>query len=169
MAFLYKDVGALRVSDTDNDPEKMGKLRAFRAELEQKRIVKHWLTGDELVGQVKDSINDMVRRRPAIGWIRGDQAFDPEVYRERDELRRENEKLKEKLANEIGGADSVARGKDVIEIFFDVNIYESGKGIAKSINAKWQITCDDLINVIIDQLYETEGEDIISQMGFYMT
>jgi hypothetical protein len=115
MAFLYKEVAQLRVIDTDNNPDKMRKLSEFRAELELKRIVKHWLTVDELVTQVKDSVNDMVRRRPAIGWIRGDQAFDPEIYKERDQLRRENEDLKRLLySDEVYFPENAVQGNDLL-------------------------------------------------------
>jgi hypothetical protein len=87
------------VSDTDGDPDKLRKLSAFRGELELKRIVKYWLSIDELVMSVKDSVNDLVRRRPATGWVRGDQALDPDVYRERDQLRKEVDSLKQRLEN----------------------------------------------------------------------
>lgn len=97
LVFLYKDVKTLRIADTDDDPEKLRKLHALRSELEQKRIVNYWLTSDELVARLKDSIDDLVRRRPAVGWIRGDQALDPEVYRQRDELRKEVDSIKQRL------------------------------------------------------------------------
>ena len=137
------------------------RLSLFRAELEQKRIVKHWLTVQELVAQVKDSVNDMVRRKPAVGWIRGDQAFDPEVYRERDELRRDNEMLKEKIANELAISDDVSHGKDPIEILFDIKVYSPGKGPREGVKAKWISTWDDIVNLVIDQLYLSDGEDNI--------
>jgi hypothetical protein len=62
LAFLYKELKILRIADTDDDPDKLRKLHAFRSELENKRIVNYWLTADELVARVKDSINDLVRR-----------------------------------------------------------------------------------------------------------
>jgi Domain of unknown function (DUF4062) len=117
LAFLYRDLGSLRVSDTDGDPDKLRKLSAFRGELELKRIVKYWLSIDELVMSVKDSVNDLVRRRPAIGWIRGDQALDPDVYRERDELRKEVDSLKQRLESlNVAPLDNLARGDDKIDI-----------------------------------------------------
>jgi Domain of unknown function (DUF4062) len=68
LAFLYKDIGSLKVSETDGgDPDKLKRLNEFLAELQQKRIVKYWGTLDELVISVKDSVNDLVRRLPATG------------------------------------------------------------------------------------------------------
>jgi Domain of unknown function (DUF4062) len=164
MAFLYKDVGALRVSDTDNDPEKMGKLRAFRAELEEKRIVKHWLTIDELVSQVKDSINDMVRRRPAVGWIRGDQAFDPEIYRERDELKKENKNLREKIAaQEVGFPDGVAHGTDILDVGLILSYWGRQEGKEIVHRGQIQITYDRIISFITNDLYAGEREGQIER------
>jgi hypothetical protein len=121
MAFLYKDMAKLRLSDTDQDSQKMDKLEAFRAELESKRIVKYWETADEVVSQVKDSVNDIVRRKPAIGWIRGDQGFDPAVYKELEALRKENESIKKRLdssTDEISFPPTISHGNDVVQIKF---------------------------------------------------
>jgi hypothetical protein len=167
LAFLYKDVGALRVNETDNDPEKMGKLSAFRAELEQKRIVKHWLSVEELVTQVKDSLNDMVRRKPAVGWIRGDQGLDPEVYRERDELRKDNTKLKEAIIGEEAG---LAVGGDIVEISFLIRVFKQTQANGNDKpqlmfpkKAKKAMTCDSLVNTITDELYRSATEEAIQE------
>jgi len=97
LAFLFKNPGQLRVDETDNDPDKVRKLDAFKKKLEEKRIVKYWEGADQLVNDIKDSIHDIVRRRPGIGWIRGDQALDPTVYKELEDVRRQNKDLHEKL------------------------------------------------------------------------
>jgi hypothetical protein len=73
LAFLFKNPGQLRVDETDNDPDKARKLDTFKKKLEEKRIVKYWDGPDQLVSDIKDSIHDIVRRRPGIGWIRGNQ------------------------------------------------------------------------------------------------
>src|SRR5215217_2911767 len=65
----------------------------FRSRLEERRIVRHWDKIDELIHSVKDSINDFARRRPGIGWIRGDQAFDPKILQELEKLTVENKEL----------------------------------------------------------------------------
>src|ERR1700677_1450649 len=170
MAFLYKDVSELRVSDTDNDPEKMGKLRAFRAELELKRIVKHWVNCDELVAQVKDSVNDMVRRRPAIGWIRGDQAFDPDVYRERDEIRKENERLTKLIAREdIIYIDGIASGDDIISVSFVVAIREKNDNkwpVVQHLEENINTSCNDVINHITYNLYRQDHEKNHSSFNY---
>jgi hypothetical protein len=97
LAFLYKNPGQLRVEETDDDSEKTGKLKAFRKKLEERRIVKYWEDGNQLVNGIKDSIHDIVRRRPGLGWIRGNQALDPTIYKELEDVRRQNKELQEKI------------------------------------------------------------------------
>ena len=65
LAFLFKNPDQLRVHETDNDPEKARKLSAFKNKLQEKRIVKYWENEDQLVNDIKDSIRDIERRRPA--------------------------------------------------------------------------------------------------------
>jgi hypothetical protein len=169
MAFLYKDVSQLRVGDTDNDPEKMSKLRIFRAELESKRIVKHWVALDELVAQVKDSVNDMVRRKPAIGWIRGDQALDPSVYVELENLRKENARLV--LANKSSGSIfpmDIAHGEDEIEIPYIITFYKKDPGnifiskVERTEEKSIKLNCDRILIVLRDLLYDEASEWLIA-------
>ncbi len=122
LAFLIKNPGKLTVDETDNDPEKAKKLNAFKTKLEERRIVKYWEDGSQLVNDIKDLIHDIVRRRPGIGWIRGDQALDPTVYKELETERRQNKELREKLGT-IGKEDIVfpshlMHGSDLFEIEF---------------------------------------------------
>jgi Domain of unknown function (DUF4062) len=125
LAFLFKNPRQLRVEETDDDPEKTKKLNAFKKKLEERRIVKYWKDSSELVNDIKDSIHDSVRRRPGIGWIRGDQAFDPKVYKDLEDERRQNKELREKL-DDIGKDDlafpsHLLHGSDLFEIEYTVS------------------------------------------------
>ena len=124
LAFLFKNPGQLRVAETDNDPEKAQKLNAFKKKLEEKRIVRYWEDSSQLGNDIKDSIHDIVRRRPGVGWIRGDQALDPTVYKELEAERRQNKELREKLEG-IGKAEivfpsHVEHGNDIFELEYIV-------------------------------------------------
>jgi Domain of unknown function (DUF4062) len=169
LAFLYKDLKALRVADTDDDPDKLRKLHVFRSELEQKRIVNYWLTPDELVTRVKDSINDLVRRRPAVGWIRGDQALDPEVYRERDELRRQVESLRQKLSDS-NLSDNLAHGDDKVDIEYSVVAPSDSSSPSREYRELYtsslSMSCDEILVIIKDELYNQSPEgEIMNTLG----
>jgi len=162
MAFLYNDLSSLQLRDTDEDSAKMAKLTAFRAELESKRIVKYWRESDELVTVVKDSVNDMVRRKPAVGWIRGDQAFDPEVYKELERIRRENEELRNSISDDdVAFPKSIASGEDKIEIRYLVDTFKKidEKRVKTGASQEsFTITCDKLIKSLSSLLYSESTE-----------
>jgi hypothetical protein len=80
---------------------KLGRLNAFVKRLEDRKIVNRWVTIDELVHSVKDSVNDLARRKPAVGWIRGDKALDPKIINDLEALRRERDELKDTLSKVI--------------------------------------------------------------------
>jgi hypothetical protein len=167
MAFLYQDTSGLKLRDTDQDPKKMEKLITFRAELEAKRIVKYWIAEAELVNQVKDSVNSIVRRKPAVGWIRGDQALDPAVYKELELLRKENEQLKHKLAeaiSEIGFPEDISQGDDSVTIEFDLWEHKvvnremiKTRIIENNVDTTWR----KLLDVLGDDLYKGLSESSV--------
>jgi hypothetical protein len=127
------------------------------------------LTPEELVASVKDSVNDLVRRKPAVGWIRGDQALDPEVYRERDELRKEVALLKQRLDNlNVNSIDDLARGEDKIDVdySFAVNRIKDGQRQDQEeydATFPFSVSCNDVLSVIKDDLYDTAGEERIKE------
>ncbi len=93
LAFIYQKRRELSISDTDDDSRKMDKLKEFIIDLKSRRIVKYWNNADDLVAAVKDSLHALVRRKPGVGWVRGDQAVDPAFYKELENLRNENKIL----------------------------------------------------------------------------
>ena len=95
LAFIYGDRKSLTGHDGDDDLAKTKKLNEFIERLEAKRIVKYWLDNSDLLMAVKDSVHDITRRKPGLGWVRGDQAIDPKIYQEVEILRKENISLRE--------------------------------------------------------------------------
>jgi hypothetical protein len=149
LAFLFRNSGKLMVDETDDDPEKAKKLNAFKKKLEERRIVKYW--EDDSQFDIKDSIHDIVRRRPGVGWIRGDQALDPKVYKDLEDERRQNKELREKL-DIIGKEDVVfpshlLHGSDLFEIEFTIGRWSEGTMITESTQI-FKITWEELFIVL---------------------
>jgi len=166
MAFLYKDISKLPMDETDQDGEKLEQLKRFSQELESKRIVKYWDNKEELVSGVKDSLNDMTRRRPGIGWIRGDQAADISLFKELDDLRKENALLKSQktnngVANIFAFTAGVAHGKAALQMSFS-SFDEVEEGVEKDrriIHKNKQkhahsTTWDSLFSVVYAAIFE---------------
>ncbi len=164
LAFLFKNPDQLRVAETDIDPEKARKLDAFKKKLEARQIVKYWEDGSQLVNDIKDSIRDIERRRPGVGWIRGDQALDPKVYKDLDDERRQNKELREKLEG-IGKAEIVfpshlEHGRDIFEIEYSVTHGMSADPIkAQTLKISWEELCIELEKFI----YSDTDEDTIKR------
>jgi hypothetical protein len=175
LAFIYGDRKSLNISDTDDDPEKMRKLKEFISELESRRIVKYWKAVDELVASVKDSINAIVRRKPGTGWVRGDQAIDPNVYKELEQLRKENVSLKERVGDnkmKLSFPENIAHGADLFNIQYRYTKAENKVLESRKIETifthsdvfSYQITWDQIIDLITEYLYTEEEEGAISRL-----
>jgi hypothetical protein len=167
LAFLVKNPGKLRVDETDNDPEKAQKLIGFKKKLEEKRIVKYWEDSSQLVNDIKDSVNDTVRRRPGVGWIRGDQALDPKIYKDLEDERRQNKELREKL-DTIGKEDIVlplhlSHGNDLFEIEYMIRSRAEGTMITESTQI-FKITWDELFIVLGNGVYAGAREHRLKEM-----
>ncbi|TDX64226.1 uncharacterized protein DUF4062 [Methylosinus sp. sav-2] len=164
LAFLYEKMDDLRLGDTDQNPEKQAKLIDFRNEL-QKRMVCYWNNTDQLVNKVKDSVYDSVRRKPRVGWIRGDNAMDPAVYKELESARKAVLELEKRLS-EVVVVDlhnDLAQGADIFQIqwtlmeksggneFLNYRYEEIGKF---TFDTSW----DDILVILIENLYREDTE-----------
>ena len=70
------------------------RLEKFKAEIQTGRLVKFWNGAEDLAGKVVLSLNHAIRNGSAVGWVRGNFSIDPTLYKEIEDLRKENEKLK---------------------------------------------------------------------------
>lgn len=166
LAFLYATPEKLRLEETDNSPEKMRKLQAFRDKLEAKRIVHYWREPAELVSSIKDSVNDIARRRPGIGWVRGDQAADPSVYKELDSLRKHNAELREQVSSiqeEVYFPPHLAQGDDEFEL--ELAIEREDKGLPYTTSTtqelhrtKIPLTWNTIYQLITPIIYDSPKE-----------
>jgi hypothetical protein len=75
------------------------RLEKFKAEIQTGRLVKFWNGAEDLAGKVVLSLNHAIRNGSAVGWVRGNFSIDPNLYKEIEALRRENEKLKNDESN----------------------------------------------------------------------
>jgi hypothetical protein len=94
LAFLHAHPEAIPVGKTDHSGDK---LHAFQERLKTSRIVDFWNDAQDLCTQVVIAVGQSVNLTPGIGWIRGDQALDPRLLQDLENLRTENEKLKQEL------------------------------------------------------------------------
>jgi hypothetical protein len=155
LAFLHGEPEKIEVGKTDTEPTRAAKLKAFRDRLATGRLVRSWHTIDELCKTVLISIGHESKRRPGIGWVRGDQAIDPRVHQEIERLTIENLNLRTRL-QEVTGAAKQLRPKllvvydPTIQPCKDVVNYLGGS--ARAVCFRLQVT-----NLSINEVKNCEG------------
>ncbi len=120
LAFLYRDIRNITIAETDDDYSKGEKLKNFRELLLSRRIVSQWTNKDELVSLIKDAVSSIIRSKPAVGWVRGNQAVSVHYLKEMAELQRANAELKTELERlsllSKGDAAVFEQGDDILTI-----------------------------------------------------
>lgn len=87
MIFMHRNPDSIPQGMTDKNPDKAAKLEDFKEKAGKSRNAQFFENAHELAAGVAVSLTDMFRRRPAIGWVRGDAAMTPEIRGELIELR----------------------------------------------------------------------------------
>ncbi|RZK59569.1 MAG: DUF4062 domain-containing protein, partial [Pedobacter sp.] len=99
IALLHGDVNSIPLGKSEQNEDSKKKLNAFREKVATGRMVKFWSNADELPAMVSLSLQKTIKTYPAIGWVRGDQQVDGRLYKELNDLRKENEVLKTSLTD----------------------------------------------------------------------
>jgi Domain of unknown function (DUF4062) len=164
-AFIHSNIENIAVAKTDKDPILDQKLVNFRSKVSTGRLIKYWDDPKELAGKVVTSLNSAIRRKPALGWMRGNRQASSDLVAEIISLKDENTSLKNQLLRqktEISSADSNDLNRPIRVDYFESNSYgalsggyESDKrGIRKNIS----VTIADIIEKIGSKLQGKEGK-----------
>ena len=98
LAFVHASPDELSVAKSDIDPALRTKLAEFRARVCSDRLVKFWHEATELPGLVALSLQKTIKIYPALGWVRGGGASNPELLAELNTVRKQNEVLQLKIS-----------------------------------------------------------------------
>lgn len=156
LAFLHANLEEIPMGKSEVDPELRGRLKAFREKAAANRLVKLWNTGSELPGLVALSLSKTIKTYPAIGWVRGDQATNPELLNEINDLR----KIKDELTKEL----IRLRKNELVEIPdlapLDFQITVTGVPYDNAI-ATWRFetTWKELFGIIAPHLLDHPNDD----------
>jgi hypothetical protein len=82
----------------DDDPKKTVALKEFIKKVEGK-MRSSWSNKDDLSLNVSLALNEITTGYPRIGWIRADQAVNPETINEMTRLSKENAEMRERLSH----------------------------------------------------------------------
>ena len=116
IAFLHKTPGEISANKTEPTEQGKEKLAAFRSFAEEK-LCKYWSGTGELGGVVSRSLTQLMKKAPAVGWVRADELPDRDATLELLRLRRRVEELDSELARARTtaprGTEDLAQGEDL--------------------------------------------------------
>lgn len=82
---------------SEQDPDLREKLLSFRDKVMNGRLIKFWRNAEELPGLVALSLQKTIKMYPATGWVRASNVASEDILIEINNLRKENNKLKDQL------------------------------------------------------------------------
>lgn len=98
IAFLHKNPENIVASKTESSDDGREKLREFRA-LVGSKLCKYWSDGSDLGAVVSRSMTQLIKRSPAIGWVRANEIADADATKELLRLRQRVEELEQELSH----------------------------------------------------------------------
>jgi hypothetical protein len=118
IAFLHEEPATIPAGKTEMIEDSRKKLEEFRRLCQGQRLCKYWKSAEGLGGDVVKSLNQLIRTRPRVGWIRADD-IEEISSKEILTLRRQVDNLQaEKSQSDIvaPGKEDLAQGEDRIDL-----------------------------------------------------
>lgn len=116
ISFLHENIENLSVSKSEKTDKGKEKLVQFRHKAENK-LCKYWNSPKELGSVVSRSLIQLIKTKPAIGWVKADKILTPDSASEILALRKKIEILESKDDFEPSGTENLQQGED----FFNLN------------------------------------------------
>lgn len=98
ISFIHSSPKDIILDKSEQDKDGISKLENFKAKVTTSRLVRYWMTKEQLPGLVATSLPKTIKMYPAIGWVRGDSVSSSQQVDEINSLLKENKKLKEQLS-----------------------------------------------------------------------
>lgn len=95
------------------------KLDSFIKKISKNKMCKFWNGKEDLAGKVSRAMSSMIKRHPAVGWVRGNYVLNDDMMIKMQNLYAENilYKEKEQLENK---KNLYKKGKDVTNVVFNI-------------------------------------------------
>jgi hypothetical protein len=161
IALLHSNPNLLSLEKSEKDPKARKSLERFRRKVLQGRIVLFWNDANELPGKLAQSLPVTIKTYPAVGWVRASSVPSSDIYKELNDLRRENDKLKSLINEQLslkntyniaGLSDSLA-----IEVTYTTISSDFKNKQIRLINMNW----GDLFYFLAPRIFKHVSEDKI--------
>jgi len=161
IGFIHENIEDLKSSKVEKHSELIEKLNAFKEKVKKKHC-KFYTSAEDLGGKVSRSLIQLKKKHPSNGWV-------PGVYAMTDEIKREYEAMRAKIAEleleiikseEIKDLDTsnLAKGSESLEISQEYDISTWNDPEPKIISDTVEITWDELFSYIATDL-QGEGSE----------
>jgi Domain of unknown function (DUF4062) len=98
LALLHEKPDEIPLGKSELDPAARNRLQAFREKAATGRLVRFWSKAEDLPGLVALSLSKTIKTYPAIGWVRADGVANEDLLSQLNQVRQENDSLREQLS-----------------------------------------------------------------------
>lgn len=158
ISFLHKDINLIASGKCEKSVSSKKKLQEFRT-LAQKKLCKYWETADELSGIVSRSMIQMIKRHPAVGWVRANQISTEESLEKIVQLYEENTELKGTINDLTQMTKYLDQGNKTTNIVFKVFVFNKKNNNSHEID-------HFSISLTWNELLEKFGPILISESNY---
>lgn len=147
LGFVHKNPGQIAAEHTDLDKEAQELLDQFREKVKS-RPVNFFESPAELGGLIVTSLMQAIRKKPGVGWVRGDKAMTVETEKEILDLRKELEKARKAQAEAesslVEDTSKLAQGDDITVVPYQIKWWMPSERKRYHHNLDVSITWDTL-------------------------
>jgi hypothetical protein len=161
ISFIPSNPDEIPIGKTDKEPEKSEKLKAFMLLVTQKMCKSY--TGAKDLGSVASrSIVNLIKKHPAIGWIRANnltsEESNLEIFKLRNIIKELEDQLNVKKNNAPPGTESLEQGDDL----FDLNYHYVDRAWQSMVDSKdglIQMTWDEIFSILSPLMMDESTEE----------
>jgi hypothetical protein len=161
IAFTPANPDEISVGKTDKDPEKTKKLTAF-LDIVQQKMCKSYENAKDLGSVASRSIIKLIKKHPAIGWVRANQLTSAESSKEILDLRKQVEELENKLYKQKNfapvGTETLEQGTDIYKLKYHY-VQNQWESMVNSDDGSIEFTWDEVFSVLSPLMVDEAPED----------
>lgn len=102
LTFIHSDIGTISLDKSEKSDLNRKKLESFIKYASKDKMAKLWNGKEDLAGKVSRAMISIIKRHPAIGWVRGNFAIDDTTITKMQNFYEENILCKEKQSYKCG-------------------------------------------------------------------
>lgn len=147
----------------EKTPEGRRQFNDFR-QLLAKGLVAGWNDSHSLDQALRRYLPQLIKSKPATGWVRATSLGSPEQAKEIDRLKQRVTELEQEreqlLVQQSGGLGPLASGQDLFEVSYRCKAYAAGN--CEDVPAKSQLSWNAIFAAFAPHLNQPQHEDFIA-------